>query len=276
MNTIFGPRLLTLVCAAALPLAAWADEARTFAIADWNADCPANKRSEWPGMCQAWLDGMQQNGWTTSTYQGAQVRAGAFMDPAKAAGGRDNTPEGADTADATLFCGHGGFSPTRGFFAYFQNQENGNCRVYPDQMLFGPAAGGKARFMHFSACNSIRWEHRDLWKGAAEGGVHVITGFHGLMYIGWMFNEGYRKVASQGYAQKGVAKAWVDNTYDPGSWYTGNNKVCPVSLAFGDAEYSAAYTLDEGYWHRWPNMKPNYMTSYYVSKCEPNGAPALP
>lgn len=218
---------------------------------------------------------MSAKGWGRRAISESTVRASLFADAAVVSWGNDNSVDGIDQGDASLFCGHGGYN-TRGWFGWFHTAENGNCRVYPDQMRLGSASGGKVRFLQLSSCNSVRWEQRSTWLQAASGRVHAVTGFNGLMYIGPMFVDEYAAVADDGYSRQGVARAWVENTYHNEPWYTGGYEICPVSLAFGDAEYSAQYTLDESYYHNWPDMPPNAMTAYYVSGCRSNGGVVLP
>ncbi|UXI69388.1 hypothetical protein [Tahibacter amnicola] len=270
-------RVLLGVVALAAPvtMVSAANEARTYAVTEWNATCPATTRTYWDDMCDAWRNGMMRKGWAGKTYNESQVRASLFADPAAVAWGVDNSADGVDAAEASLFCGHGGFN-SRGWFGYLHTAEEGNCRIYPDQMRLGPASGGKSRFFQTSSCNSIRWEQRHEWLQAATGEVHVVTGFNGLMYIGSMFVNEYGALAEDAYSSQGVGRAWVENMYHNEPWYTGGHDVCPVSLAFGNTDWSAQYTLDESYWSDWPDMQPVVMTSYFVSGCQSNGGQVLP
>lgn len=254
---------------------AQAGQARSYAITEWNGDCSGSERSWWDDMCMAWRHKMGDKGWSQWWNNYELVKVSKFTDPSINAWGVDNGANGIDRGDATLLCTHGGYN-AEGWYGLMHTSDHGECGANVGQMKLGTASGGKIRFWQMSSCNSIRWEHREKWFAPAEGKVHVITGFHGFMYIGWPYVGEYEDLAEDGFTSKGVGRAWVDNMHHVDHWYNIYKTICPIALGFGDTAAKSTKALKERYSSNWSDSDPNYMTTRWKSGCDPDDADALP
>jgi hypothetical protein len=252
-----------------------AGEARSFAITKWDGDCSGSTRKWWDDMCMAWRKRMGSKGWDQWWSNFSNVRISKFVDPAKASWGKDNAWNGIDRGDAALLCTHGGYDDN-GWYGVMHTKENNECGLNTNQMQLGKASGGNLRFYHMSSCHSVRWDRKTKWFDPAAGKVHVITGFHGLMYIGSKYVDEYRDLAKYGFSSKGVGKVWVDEMHHVDHWYNSWKTVCPIALGFGDTEAASANALNEKYTSNWTDKNPNWVTWRYISKCDPDDGPKLP
>jgi hypothetical protein len=142
-------------------------------------------------------------------------------------------------------------------------------------MAVGPASGGNTRFLHLSSCNSMNWDELGMWWGPASGRVHVITGFHGYMWIGSGYVDEYRELADHGFTS-GVGNVWMDKMHHVDHWYNSWETTCPIALGFGENAAQANNALNEKYNDRWPDRAPNTMSFTWWSGCNPDGAGQLP
>ena len=149
------------------------------------------------------------------------------------------------------------------------------CSVNTNQMQVGPGSGGDLRFLHLSSCNSIHWDEKGKWWGPAAGRVHVVTGFHGWMYIGSRYVDEYEELANDGFS-RGVGDVWMDKMHHVDHWYNSWKTVCPIALGFGETSSQAANALNEKYNDRWPDRRANWMHWTWWSGCDPDGAGKLP
>lgn len=250
------------------------DEARSFAITHWG-NCNGSTRVWWDDMCMAWRHRMDDKGWNVWWSNFQNVKVSKFVDPSRNAWGADNAWNGFDRGNASLLCTHGGYD-SDGWYGLMHTRENGECGANVPQLNIGPASGGRLRFFHMSSCNSIRWDQKTKWFGPAQGKVHVVTGFHGLMYIGSKYVDEYRDLAKYGFTSKGVGKVWVDEMHHVDHWYNAWKTVCPIAIGFGYSQSTSANALNERYTSHWSNKTPNWMTWRYKSQCDPNGGPKLP
>ncbi|MBF0364947.1 MAG: hypothetical protein HQK50_05210 [Oligoflexia bacterium] len=251
-----------------------ADQARSYAITKWDGDCSGSQRDWWDDMCMKWRNTMKNKGWSVWWNNFNLVRVSKFVDPAISAWGVDNGSSGIDQGNATMLCTHGGYDGN-GWYGKMHTKENGECAVNLNQMKLGTATGGKLRFLHLSSCNSIRWDQKEKWFGPAAGKVHVITGFHGLMYIGYYYVGEYGDLANEGFS-RGVGKVWVDRMHHVDHWYNVWKTVCPIALGFGDTETASAAALNERYNSKYPDRSAYWMTYRWKSGCDPDGASKLP
>ncbi|NJO14442.1 MAG: hypothetical protein HC877_01460 [Thioploca sp.] len=221
----------------------------------------------------AWRKEMGNKGWTQAWWNYQYVTAEKFVDPSIFAWGKDNNYF--DGGNASLLCTHGGFN-NDGWYGVMHTKVNGKCTVGASEMKLGKASGGKLRFAHLSSCNSVRWDLKEKWwEKAAKGKIHVITGFHGYMYIGSKYVKEYKELAKKGFT-KGVGKVWVDEMHHTSHWYNSWNTVCPIALGFGDTKQHSLDALDEKYNSNWSDKAPNWMSYRWISKCDPDGGPKLP
>ena len=270
----FGKKICLIVTVIGLSSfqATHAMSARSSSITKWG-NCGGSSRSWWDDMCMAWRKKMGNYGWSQWWRNYGLVTIDRYVDADKASWGNDKWQF--DGGDAALICTHGG-SNDNGWYGTMHTKKHGECALNANQIIYGAGNGnGKMRFFHMSSCNSVRWQHRLKWFGAAQGRVHVITGFHGYMYIGSRYVSEYRKLASGGFS-KGVGKVWMDKMHHVDHWYNAWKTICPISLGFGNTQSASANALNEKYHSKWSDKAPNWMTWRYYSKCDPNGGPRLP
>ncbi len=269
---------LTLACiltTCALSPWAHAQYAGSSAITDWNGSCGGSSRSWWDDMCMAWRKTMGAQGWVEWKRNYANVQMWRYTDPAVESWGNDNSSWGLDYNDAGMICTHGGWGSGQWTGTMYDQDPNGQCGLSVDHMWAGQNSGGWLRFLHLSSCNSIRYNQRTQWFDAAAG-VHIVTGFHGWMYIGSQYVDEYRYLAEDAFTDRGVARAWLDNMHHVDHWYNSYKTVCPMAVGFGSSPTEARAYHDETYNSWWGNPTPNWMHTRWKAGCDPDDGPALP
>ena len=251
------------------------EQARSFAITTWDGNCGGSQRDWWDDMCMAWRHKMGAKGWEQWWNNFSNVRTEKFADNSKVAWGADDEWNGMDSGEAALICTHGGHSAATGWSGSMHTNDGHGCSINTTQMMVGPASGGSTRFLHLSSCNSMNWHELDMWWAPAAGRVHVITGFHGYMYIGSQYVDEYDELADGGFST-GVGHLWMDKMYHEDHWYNSYNNLCPIALGFGETAAQSQNALNEKYNDRWPDRAPVYRTVSHYSGCSPDGADQLP
>lgn len=245
------------------------------AITTWGGGCSGSTRTWWDDMCMAWRKKMGDKGWILWWRNFSLVQGPRYVDPVERPWGIDNTTSGMDWNDAGVICTHGGWSSGRWTGTLYDADPDGDCSMTSSKMRLGRTAGGWLRFLHLSSCNSIRYSQRTQWFDAA-GGIHVVTGFHGLMYIGSSYVDEYRDLANEGMSSRGVAKVWLDRMHHVDHWYNSWKTVCPVAVGFGATTSEAQGKHDETYNAHYGHPTPNWMHTRWKSGCDPDDGPALP
>ncbi|GLT23207.1 hypothetical protein GCM10007933_26700 [Zoogloea oryzae] len=261
--------------AASLAPDAGAQYAGSSAITTWGGQCGGSQRNWWDDMCMAWRHKMGDKGWVQWWRNFHLVQGNRYADNPPKSWGIDDTGSGIDWNDAGLMCLHGGWGSGRWTGTIYDKDPDGSCSASSSKMRLGWNSGGWMRFMHLSSCNSIRYSQRTQWFDAAQG-VHVITGFHGLMYIGSSYVDEYRDLASEAMNSRGVARAWIDNMHHVDHWYNSYKTICPVAVGFGATAAAAQAIHDETYNGHWAHPTPNWMHTRWNSGCNPDDGPALP
>lgn len=251
------------------------EQARSFAITKWDGNCGGGQRDWWDDMCMAWRHKMGDKGWEQWWNNFSLVRAQKFADNSRVAWGADDNWNGMDAGEAAIICTHGGHSAATGWSGSMHTDDGNGCSINTTQMNVGPASGGNLRFLHLSSCNSINWNELGMWWGPAAGRVHVITGFHGYMWIGSGYVDEYRELADHGFTS-GVARVWMDKMHHVDHWYNSWETVCPIALGFGENAAQSSNALNEKYNDRWPDRAAGSMTYTWWSGCDPDGADKLP
>lgn len=266
-----------MVCLLAASLApdVGAQYAGSSAITTWGGQCSGSQRDWWDDMCMAWRHKMGDKGWVQWWRNFHLVQGNRYADNPPKAWGIDDTGSGIDWNDAGLMCLHGGWGSGRWTGTIYDKDADGSCSASSSKMRLGWSSGGWLRFMHLSSCNSIRYDQRTQWFDAAAG-VHVVTGFHGLMYIGSSYVDEYRDLASEAMNSRGVARAWLDNMHHVDHWYNSYKTICPVAVGFGATAAAAQAIHDETYNGHWAHPTPNWMHTRWNSGCNPDDGPALP
>lgn len=251
---------------------AMAGQARSSAVTEWG-DCGGESRDWWDDMCMAWRHKMGDKGWSQWKANYSAVKVGRYVDPAMEAWGYDNASNGFDQGDAALLCTHGGYDAV-GWYGLMHSRSEGECGANVNQLRTGSLAGGKTKQLQLSSCNSLRWSKVNSWFTPAAGGMHSVSGFHGLMYIGWYYVNGYDWVADDAFTGESVSEAWVDvMTDDPIIGPT----VCGVSMAFGNDKNAALHRLfHETYKYPTADQSNKYGVLMWVSQCDPDDAGPLP
>jgi hypothetical protein len=263
----------TMILAA--PQVALGQYAGSSAITTWSGGCSGGTRTWWDDMCMAWRKKMGDKGWVLWWKNFHLVQGPRYVDPVERPWGIDNGIQGMDWNDAGLICTHGGWSSGRWNGTLYDANPDGQCGMTSDNMRLGRTANGWLRFLHLSSCNSIRYDQRTQWFSAA-GGIHVITGFHGWMYIGSKYVEEYRDLANEGMSSRGVAKVWLDRMHHVDHWYNSWKTVCPVAVAFGATTTEAQSKHNETYNAHLGHPTPNWMHTRWKSGCDPDDGPPLP
>jgi hypothetical protein len=252
-----------------------ADWAGSSAITTWNGGCSGATRDWWDDMCMEWRLEMADQGWTDWHKNFQLVQGNRYADDSARPWGVDDTSSGLDWNDAGMMCLHGGWSSGRWNGTLHDPDPDGSCAAQAPNMRVGGASGGWMRFLHLSSCNSIRHSQRTQWFDAAKG-VHVVTGFHGLMYIGYWYVGEYSDLADEAMSSVGVGKTWLNDMYHENHWYNVYKTVCPMTVGFGKTQSAAHDAVNERYKSHWGDPTPNWMNTRWIAGCDPDDGPVLP
>lgn len=233
-----------------------------YAIGNWSGgDCApgstADDRASWPGMAQAWYDWMGVFGHSrTGRFVDGNMTLQRFCDPSVNANCRDYY--WADWPDAAIVAAHG-FNSGNAWGAVMRNAWGGSCSSRMGGGGNTSLGDGNLKFLHASSCLSLNDSYfsnmRTAMKkdpAASSRGLHVFTGFHGLMWITSSFNSDYAETAIDGHSMP-VATAWVTNHYksnrmgcaahDPNNWYGTCQDQCPTAMTIGPTAGNALNRL---------------------------------
>lgn len=233
-----------------------------YAIGNWSGgncapgDVDAD-RGSWPGMAQAWYDWMGIMGNAkTGKFVDGDMTVKRFCDPSVNANCRDYL--WVDWPEAAIVAAHG-FDAGNGWGALMRNSALGTCSA-----VMGTAGGGNMkvgdnnlRFLNASSCLSLNDNYFSSMRAAfkkpgASKGLHVMTGFHGVMWISSAFNGDYANAAFTGHIMP-VSTAWVTSHYrpnqfscagwDPFNWFGTCQDQCPTAMTVGPSGGNALNRL---------------------------------
>jgi hypothetical protein len=255
------PRLLAVAAALLCADAAMALKVDMYAIGNWSGgNCaPGNTgldRSAWPGMAQAWYDWMGLMGETkTGKFVDGNMTVQRICDPAVNGSCQDWAY--IDWPDAAILAAHGSDGGNK-WSVLMRNTWAGTCNgtmgQAPDNMNLGD---NNLKFMHASSCLSLNdnyfpYTRDSMQKAGVQKALHLMTGFHGVMWIGGGFNGDYAATAIDGHIT-GVANAWVTHHYKSNqfacAWYDPFNLFgtcqdqCPTAYAIGTSGAAALNRL---------------------------------
>jgi Family of unknown function (DUF6345) len=246
-------RVATAVAATTALSSALALKVDMYAIGNWSGgDCTpgntANDRGSWPGMAQAWYDKMGMIGHSrTGKFVDGNMSVKRFCDPAVNANCNDYS--WVDWPDAAIVAAHG-FDAGNAWGALMRNSALGTCSTKMGTSSSNVFVGdNNLKFLHASSCLSLNdnyfGEMRTAMKkpGSASGrGLHVMTGFHGLMWISSSFNNDYAETGLDGHFVS-VARSWTNNhyksnqfscaAYDPFNIFGTCQDQCPSAMTVG-------------------------------------------
>jgi hypothetical protein len=245
-------RVVTAVGATTVLSSALALKVDMYAIGNWSGgNCAPgvtdNDRGAWPGMAQAWYDKMGAMGHSrTGQFVDGNTTAQRFCDPAISGSCKDFVY--IDWPDAAIVAAHG-YGGQDGWAALMRNSF-GTCNTKMGGSNANMFVGdSNLKFLHASSCQSLNDNYfsgmRAAMKkagSAANKGLHVMTGFHGDMWITSGFNGNYAQTSVDGHFGS-VANAWVANhyksnqfacaAYDPLNLYGTCKDQCPTAMTVG-------------------------------------------
>ncbi len=260
-------------------------EANIRVVTNWNAGCSGSARDRWDDMGDHWYDEITDDASTpwghgSAHYarSGRQVNGNIvdsdFVDSENQAWGTDII----DQSDALWVGMHGGNNSTdhrwRGSVRV-DEAGDGNCGAYQGHMELGD---DDLEFLVLSSCYSMDYE--DWWSewNSSFDGLHQINGFHGVMYISWIYDNNYREFADDAF-RISIADSWVDNLYDHNA--SGSDDQCPVSRVCGTSQADCRDRLDNERYNDLKADSPGLGSSRshrvrYIVGCDPCGKEALP
>lgn len=302
MKALHPHTRLALRCAAGVALTtalstALALKVDMYAIGNWSGgncapgDTDAN-RGAWPGMASAWYDMMGTLGHTkTGKFVDGDMTVKRFCDPTVNPGCKDYLY--ADWPDAAIIAAHG-FNAGDRWGALMRNTALGTC-----SSVMGSPTGNvfmgdaNLRFLHASSCLSLNDSYFSnmrvaMKKPGAAKGLHVYTGFHGLMWISSSYNGDYAATAIGGHITS-VANSWTVNhyksnkfacaPYDPLGWFGTCQDQCPSAMTVGPTAASALNRLLNERYNNSNSFGPPSGRSYYAwmgyPGCDPAGENAF-
>jgi hypothetical protein len=257
MNTSRRHLRLVLKCVAAAAISTalsstLALKTDMYAIGDWSGgNCAAGDvdtdRGAWPGMASAWYNQMGAMGhWRTGNFTNGDMTVRRFCDPTVNAACQDFFY--VDWPDAAIVAAHG-FDAGGGWGALMRNRALGTCST-----VMGTPGGGNVKvgdsnlkFLNASSCLSLNDSYfanmrAAMRKAGSAKGLHVMTGFHGVMWISGAYNGDYSNAAFRGHIMP-VSTAWVTSHYksnqfscaawDPFNWFGTCQDQCPTAMTIG-------------------------------------------
>ncbi|OGB04977.1 MAG: hypothetical protein A3E25_23010 [Burkholderiales bacterium RIFCSPHIGHO2_12_FULL_69_20] len=276
LRCVAGAALSTaLSCALALKV-------DMYAIGNWSGgNCAPGDtgadRGSWPGMASAWYDWMGLMGHAkTGKFVDGNTTVKRFCDPSVNAGCQDFSY--VDWPDAAIVAAHG-WDAGNGWGALMRNSALGTCGA-----VMGTASGnmfvgdGSLKFLHASSCLSLNDNYFSNMRMAmketgSSKGLHVMTGFHGVMWISSSFNGDYAATAINGHVQS-VAKAWTGAhyksnkfscaPYDPFNWFGTCQDQCPTAMTIGATPGNALNRLLNERYNNSGSFGPPNGRSYYA------------
>ncbi len=234
-----------------------------YAIGNWSGgDCAPGdtdaNRPAWPGMAQAWYVWMGLKGHQMSrSLVDGNLTLQRFCDPVFDITCKDYL--NVDWPGAAIIAAHG-FDSDNAWGAVLRNSWKGRCDLRMGSSTGNTFLGDTGlRFLHASSCSSLNDNYFSNMRVAmkrvnasSSKGLHVMTGFHGVMWISSAFNGDYADTAVDGHSMS-VARSWVSNHYknnrfscashDPFGWFGTCQDQCPTAMAVGPSNGSALHRL---------------------------------
>jgi hypothetical protein len=261
-------------------------------ITEWDNDCDAGNRADWNNMLDSWYDeianddarpdGHGNRAWVKDGFhENGNIVDSDFADPSIVPWGNDDGDDRLDEDDVIMVGLHGNeYGNDNSWYGKVRvdeppdNEGDPNCRAWQHHMLLGNT---DLEYLHLSSCHSLCQDNWEAWEGSFAG-VHLITGFHGIMYIIPWWPVLYEDFADDAF-DVSIALAWIDELYDPEHWYEvwQDGDQCPTAMA-SDASHAAAWDrlLTEQYNAVLPDPAATGFAHIWVSGCNPDDDPALP
>lgn len=285
---VFAGALISAALSSALAL-----KVDMYAIGNWSGgncapgDTDAN-RGSWPGMAAAWYDWMGIMGHSkTGKFVDGNMTLQRFCDPAHDAACKDFSY--VDWPDAAIVATHG-FDWDNAWGGLMRNSWKGQCHTRMGTSTGNMFVGDQnLKYLHASSCLSLNDNYLSNMRvamkknnAASAKALHVMTGFHGVMWISSSFNNDYAETAIDGHSMS-VAKAWVTNHhrpnqfscagYDPLNWFGTCQDQCPTAMTIGPTGANALNRLNHQRYNNSgafgnPTSRNHYAWMGYVG-CDP-------
>lgn len=252
-----------------------------YAIGNWSGGTCApgdtdTDRGAWPGMVQPWYDWMGLMGhWKTGKFVDGNMTAQRFCDPSFTAGCKDHLY--VDWPDAAIVAAHG-FDAGNAWGALMRNSWGGTCSTRMGTGGTMSVGDGNLKFLHASSCLSLNDNYFSGMRAAMKEtgsakGLHVMTGFHGVMWISSGFGGDYASTAIEGHVMP-VSTAWVTNHYkpnqfscawyDPFNWFGTCQDQCPTAMTVGPTGGNALNRLLNERYNNSAAFGPPTARNYYA------------
>lgn len=254
-------------------------EASVRVITSWTSACSASSVSAWDNMLDGWFEditdgrgwpfGHHSKAWNRDTFKvNGSIVDSDFTDSSRTSFGNDEARGRIDEADAFMLGLHGGEAASDDHY-YGKVRVNepgaGNCYFFQDQMLFDR----DLEFLHLSSCHSMCDDNYRQWIGALNR-CHLITGFHGIMWISTSFTSRYRRFSADSFRYS-IAEAWIDNHHS----VAGRYDHCPTSFGVGNSVSNLWSRMEnEEYDRVYPDPSTTASRWYgiiYIEDCDPLG-----
>lgn len=220
-----------------------------YAIGNWSGgNCAPGDtdtdRGQWPGMAEAWYNKMGAMGHTkTGKFVDGNMTLQRFCDPSVDANCKDYL--WVDWPEAAIVAAHG-YDAGNAWGTLMRNSWGGSCNTIMGGGSPNMRVGdNNLKFLNASSCLSLNDNYFNqmrfsMKKPSSSKGLHVMTGFHGVMWIWSAYNGNYSSAAQDGHISS-VAKGWVINHYksnsvgcagyDPFNWFGTCQDQCPTAYS---------------------------------------------
>ncbi len=220
-----------------------------YAIGNWSGgNCAPGDtdtdRGQWPGMAEAWYNKMGAMGHTkTGKFVDGNMTLQRFCDPSVNASCKDYL--WVDWPEAAIVAAHG-YDAGNAWGTLMRNSWGGSCNTIMGGGSPNVRVGdNNLKFLNASSCLSLNDNYFNqmrfsMKKPNSSKGLHVMTGFHGVMWIWSAYNGNYSSAAQDGHISS-VAKGWVINHYksnsvgcagyDPFNWFGTCQDQCPTAYS---------------------------------------------
>ncbi len=264
-------------------------EAQLWGATEWpNSPCTGGARGYWDDMGDAWYDEITNTGFSIFglclwghcddaysrdyRYVNGNLNADFFMETQLFPAGEDRHSNRVDEADAAMIFTHGADWNNAWHGLMRKKDSNGDCFLDSDTEL--RAGDYDLEFLHLSSCNSlddnqISTAYQRFGYPDKKRKLHLLTGFHGCMWIGNSFVNDYRDFADDAFHMS-IGLAWMQNMYRTN--INGQYTQCPVAYAVGSTVDDCLNRLTT---EQYDAVKSDPSTAgaycyYYYANCDPD------
>lgn len=262
-----------------------AREAQLYGMTQWTTTCPGGTRNAWDNMGDAWYNEITNTGISMFGYCIWGHCSDAFSKDRRLVNGTWDadylieqqlfTP-GADRSyidegDAALIFTHGADLSNYWGGVMRYKDSNNDCFINAEDEL--RVGDYDLEFLHLSSCssledNQIATAYKLSGHPSNQRRLHLVTGFHGCMWIGNSFISDYKDFADDAF-NLSIGLSWMHNMYRTG--INNEHTQCPIALAVGS---NASDCINRLTTERYNNIKndPSSVGAYcyyYYPDCDP-------